>query len=190
MTTKIFTVYSFTELYNKLKELYTKDGITAQQLLHNINYLDLSTSSAVYEYCGTIINLLKRYKKINDKDLTSIEFYKTKTWRFMLRINFTKYGTGGEWDEKSLYASMSTMGYYGCMKKLDNKYFEEDRNKFSATDCSTEKYMCFLKWNDGIIINNYVNDRLKRQLELLEKLKEEGLLNDNKIHIKHYIYIT
>jgi len=179
MTTKIFTVYSFTELYNKLKELYTKEDITAQQLLHNINYLDLSTCSTVYEYGGTIINLLKRYKKIKDKDLTSIEFYKTKTWRFMLRINFTKYGTGGEWDEKSLYASMSTMGYMGCMEKLDNKYFEVDRNKFSASDCSTEKYKCFQKWHDGIITNDYVNDRLEGQLVLLEKLKEDGLLNDN-----------
>jgi len=179
MTTKIFTVYSFTELYNKLKELYTKEDITAQQLLHNINYLDLTTSSAVYEYGGTIINLLKRYKKIMSKDLTSIEFYKTKTWRFMLRINFTKYGTGGEWDEKSLYASMSTMGYMGCMKKLDNKYFEEDRYKFRATDCSTEKYKCFIEWHDKTITINYVNDMLKRQMKMLEQLYDEDLLNDN-----------
>ena len=179
MTTKIFTVNSFTELYSKLRELYTKEDITAQQLLHNINYLDLSTLSEVYEYGGTIINLLKRYKKIKDKDLKSIEFYKTKTWRFMLRINFIKFGAEGEWDEKSLYASMSTMGYWGCMKKLDNKYFEEDRNKFRATDCSTEKYKCFIEWHDKIITNNYVNDMLKRQMKMLERLYDEGLLDDN-----------
>jgi len=170
MTNIIFTVYSFNELYDKLFNLYSIPPTNAEQLIHNMSYIDLLWSH------HEVVSLFNRYKKIKSfmKELINIEFY-SKNNRMFLRINF-KLCENGKWRKTHYYTSdIWTIGYESSkeFKDMDTETLLKERNRFKASGDKKEFLNKIYSENciSPLSVPIHYKDELEKHRSYLEKYK-------------------